>query len=235
MPANYKRKHEDQQAVARKAKRGRLGTLNGIPYAITQRSTTRVFTYYENLALNTQAGGAASVNVYRANSMYDPNLTGTGGQPRGYDQWLGASGGDALYNQYVVTGAKITATFINTDNTDFQQVGIALVSTATAGLAGIDYLELPPARNKSAFLDLAGSGQGIKKLTSKFSAKTFFGVKDVKDVAGLGADYQNNPTQQAYWHVWVDNPSGADAGPTRVQIRIDYIAELRKAVQPFDS
>lgn len=53
------------------------------------------------------AGVFGGGNTYRLNSLYDPDLTGAGHQPYGYDQI------SALYRRYLVRGVKITIIFNN--------------------------------------------------------------------------------------------------------------------------
>lgn len=45
------------------------------------------------------------LNYYRANGMFDPDRSGTGAQPAGFDQLI------ALYNRYIVLSTKTECTF----------------------------------------------------------------------------------------------------------------------------
>lgn len=60
---------------------------------------------------------AATGHMFRLNSVYDPDYTATGHQPRGYDQWA------ALYAYYRVHVAtySVTASNYNPDTTDQAQ------------------------------------------------------------------------------------------------------------------
>lgn len=57
--------------------------------------------YREQLTF-TQTTGSLSDQVYRPMSLFDPDLTGTGGQPYGFDQWT------QFYGYYTVLASGIT-------------------------------------------------------------------------------------------------------------------------------
>lgn len=60
--------------------------------------------------VNTGTGNAVT-HTYAINSAYDPDFSGTGHQPRGFDQWSN------FYARYKVHGCKYVTKFIN--NGDF--------------------------------------------------------------------------------------------------------------------
>jgi hypothetical protein len=57
------------------------------------------FPYVETVAMDPTSGTAAS-QLWNLTGLYDPNNTGTGHQPMGFDQWLGI-----FYNDYCVVEA----------------------------------------------------------------------------------------------------------------------------------
>lgn len=73
--------------------------LNGLPKKFVARHK-----YVEEIQLNP---GIASFTYHDFNlaSMYDPNVSGTGHQPRGFDEIM------AFYNHYCVIGAKIVVQY----------------------------------------------------------------------------------------------------------------------------
>lgn len=87
-------------------------------------SRTASFTYVENLQI-TSTAGALGYYQFKLNDAYDPNYTGTGHQPMGYDQWA------LFYNHYVVeactydieaikdatAGALLVGTYLSDDTT----------------------------------------------------------------------------------------------------------------------
>jgi len=66
--------------------------------------TTKWLRYSTNFSLTVTAGAVATY-VFRANDLFDPDFTGTGHQPMGFDQLM------VFYNHFVVTHSKLIATF----------------------------------------------------------------------------------------------------------------------------
>lgn len=69
--------------------------------------------------------GAVATYVFRANDLFDPDYTGTGHQPMGFDQMI------LFYNHFVVTSAKIKATIRNKSNTSPFTAAIRVDSNVT--------------------------------------------------------------------------------------------------------
>lgn len=58
------------------------------------------------MEVNNEASAATSAEYsFRLNSVFDPNVTGVGHQPRGHDQWA------TLYRRYLVHGCKYKIDF----------------------------------------------------------------------------------------------------------------------------
>ena len=83
------------------------------------------FKYIDNISLNT-ATGVPTQHFFRANSLYDPDYTGTGHQPHGTDEM------GLFFNHYTVISSKITVKFNplwNGINFKNGQVGIQVCSS----------------------------------------------------------------------------------------------------------
>lgn len=94
--AGAKRRKRNRSAAVSIAR----GGVSSRGFAFPQRYSTTL-KYYDCFSM-----GAASTSltwVFRANSLFDPDYTGTGHQPRGYDQLCSSTG---PYVRYVVTGVK---------------------------------------------------------------------------------------------------------------------------------
>jgi len=66
---------------------------------------------------STASGNVLSFYAFRANSIFDPDQTGTGHQPMGHDTW------QSIYNHYVVESSTIRATFTPAAQGAFPGVG----------------------------------------------------------------------------------------------------------------
>ncbi len=75
--------------------------------------------YYDSRFELTGAGGILQVHYFRANDVFDPDATGVGHQPIGFDQAM------LFWEQFAVFSSKITVNF-RSNNADGLRVGIFL-------------------------------------------------------------------------------------------------------------
>lgn len=172
--------------------------------------------YRDYLTLTPAAAGAMDYQVYRANSVYDPDQSGVGHQPSGYDQW------NLLYDMYCVLGSKITVQFVN----------LTAVGSAYPHVVAIvvdDDIAAPDTSwrtvletnkfNKSRMV----SWDGTKPtLSMNFSTKKFFS-KNPKDDS-LMAAFGATPTEEAFFCV-LAQPYDETNGTAGVAccVKIEYI------------
>lgn len=188
---------------------------------ITPATKTIKLRYVDQFNLDGPTG-VNSVRVFRANSIFDPDYTGTGHQPLGRDQW------SVFYDHYCVLGAKITAKFVSTGSTastDACMVGILLKDNSTTIVSPTTIME----QTNSGYAVLTNSNASQTKTIRKgYSARKFFNLKDVKDNRALvGAQFGSTPPEDAYFHVYQTPLSPSDdARPIRVIVTIEYIVNL---------
>lgn len=179
---------------------------------VRQRST--VLRYVEHIqALQSVSGGLGSY-VFRANSIYDPNYTGTGHQPMCFDFYA------SIYNHYIVTASKITVKCIaNQANTAPCLIGCYLTDGATVAYSTpIEFLEAKRGNSKTFS---ASEGRSVT-VNSSFNAKKFYNVKDVKDnQANLGAAVTTSPVEECYYNIYFFTLDSTTED-CNVQITIDY-------------
>lgn len=176
--------------------------------------------YVTDITLNPAAGIAAN-HVFRANGLYDPDMTGVGHQPLGFDQWV------AFYNKWAVLSSKITVTFssaVTNDQTiaDYSLVGIAARDTDTAITNTSQLREQGDCVWKN--LSPCEGSRSIVKVTKAMSMKRYYHAKIVGDELYTGTSAAD-PTEQLYYHVWsscID--SATDASLIYANVTIEYIA-----------
>lgn len=152
---------------------------------------------YNNTTALTTAGGFYA-NIYRGNSLYDPDLTGAGVYPLGYTAMIN------IYERYNVLSCTITARYVNNDTDDPVFVAIWPSRDGTAfGAARINDVLGQPRCKYIMLANAGGSGQ-----VSNFQlTKDMFGFKDTDDV-GLCSATNANPGYVWFWHVYIFNKSG---------------------------
>lgn len=172
--------------------------------------------------------GVAGVHIFKANGCYDPNYTGTGHQPRGFDQFIGS-----LYDHFVVIGSKIRCEFVNTDTNYDQHCIVALrdglVVDDTTG-----YLESSNQVNRVAG-QADGAGSNRVHLSLSFNNKFLGRSKPLADPDLKGSSVAD-PTELANYHI-VCKPIIGATNPAKVyvSVTIDYLVVLIEPRNPAQS
>lgn len=181
----------------------------------------RIFKYSDLHSLATAASPSAgyygSEQRYNLNSLYDPNYTGSGHQPYGFDQIM------ATYNKYRVNRVsyKITFTTPGADNDVLCTASIAPgTSGSVAGTAPSTPLEWPNATHGH----LSSSGTRLCVLTGSIDLHTLIGVSKQRydaDDTFVGT-VSSNPSQLALLSYAVASYSGAGSQSVASLIELEY-------------
>lgn len=163
------------------------------------------------------AAGVPSTHVFQANTLYDPDYTGVGHQPIGYDQIM------PMYDHFTVIGSRIRVTATNTDGGSPQTVVVALKDNVTA----INDMgrTIENGQCRWGVLSESVAGGCTKTFTLGFSANKFFGC-NVLDGDKYKGFENGNPNEGAYYHITVAPLEGVDAASVRCNVVIEYIAVL---------
>lgn len=167
--------------------------------------------------------GAVDSYVFRANSCYDPNLTGTGHQPYPFDQLM------EFYTSFIVLGAKIKVTFSGQASGQSQYiVGVQLKDSATVDQTSATLIIEQGRAKWKTLTSGAGSTTTTQVVTKGFSPKKFYGVPDLNDSIYKGSS-SSNPTEDAHFHV-----IAAQLNESAVYTGLDCMAEIEYLVQLRD-
>jgi len=182
------------------------------PASFKHRATLR---YFGNFAsVNPGIGGTAASVCYSANGLADPDITGAGHQPIGFDQYM------ALYQNFTVIGAKIHCYFENGDNENAQFVFVTCRNSSanepdTREVVENGYLnmKLMSARTKDRYIAECGTSVDIAK---------YLGLSNIMDEDDAQGDALNNPQRQVYFLVGAFPTTSTDSGVVYVNVVIEY-------------
>jgi len=184
----------------------------------SQKVTLR---YGQRFALSAGTGLAAT-QIFSANSLYDPDESGVGHKPRGFDQLM------AMYDHYQVIGAKITIMTAQPSTSGL--VGISLQDNNVPSSDVEDRLERRA--DNSVVGVIAASGDPLA-LSLGYSQKHFFGLSGIDDK--YQGSVTGEPADQAFFHVWIAALGTASTMTAALTVVVDYIAVLTEPKQPNKS
>lgn len=172
--------------------------------------------YAEGSNLNPGVAGVLSTHVMAANSIYDPNTSGTGHQPLGYDELA------VFYDHYMVVRSKVTATFTSSDLTVSAPATVGIFLTDVSSLTATDPNTIVE-QNRAVHRLYPYPRETALTLSKVFTAKKFFNYKDDKDnLRTYGASFGLNPTEGAFFVVFAGNQHSADTALIYVNILVEY-------------
>jgi len=198
--------------------------LNTPVLPIKKRAT---LSYYDNNNFTTGAA-ASSGYVFTANGLYDPNITGVGHQPMGFDQMM------LFYEHYTVTSCRLTVNFYNADATNTAMVGILVAPDATLET---NYSKLNEnGLLKKIHLSPTGSNpNNFKTISMQVNISKINGKKDVKSEDDFRGDVASNPLEQTYFHVFGYNFINVNTVSIYFETLLEYTAEFTEPKKMIQS
>lgn len=224
MPRYYKPRNKRRRRRRRRRK--------AVPAALLLRQSALAPTYFQRYpvpkkmkrtlrymetatTLNPGVAGLAADYVFSANGLYDPNITGVGHQPIGFDQIM------TMYNHYTVIGAKLTVMAHNGDATYEQFVGVSVQAGTTAITNGQEVIENGLCKFK--YLNLSGDSGDKAVITYPLSIGKYMGRSNILSEDDFRGSSTSNPSEQVYFHVFGFPNNSQDTGAIRIDVIIDYI------------
>lgn len=211
------RKKRKVSARSGGAPRSELTTYGGGPTKGLPQGMYAIMKYSWSIGLASST--TLAYNVFRANGLFDPDLTATGHQPYGHDQWA------QLYRQYQVNWAEIEVIFQNTVAADNGAV------PSTVGIYASTDSNAPPALTtlSEAPVNTIGNCGCLEndpvKLKLKVRISDIVGdrknIWDKQYTALFGAD----PIAQAFFTVVAQSDVGNDVS-VQARVTITYYCWL---------
>lgn len=205
--------------------RRRRARVPRLPIAGFPRKKVVKFRYATTTSLNA-APGTSVIHDFAANGLYDPDITGAGHQPIGFDEWM------AVYSHYTVIASKMTVRNVvsATQPAPTGAWGIVLAADSNQWGHGLDImLEAPTGLGRYRLSGQEGGlarGLGGHQLTKYFSAKKVFGGS-IMGNDELRGHPGSNPAELQHFILWAGAANGSiDPGTMYFIVTIDYVAVL---------
>ncbi len=162
-------------------------------------SARKRLVYYEPSFSTAGTAGAITQYTFSANGVYDPNVTGSGHQPLGFDTMM------LYYEQYTVVRSSLTLRFVG-NGAQAATVSVSLAPDTTSAVLpdiienGYVITKVVDGRGNSGY----GTGQRVMSLSLPCDVVKYFGRKsqrEILDDANLYGTAAANPTEQVYFAI----------------------------------
>lgn len=226
----FKRRRRRRRPYKRRTRRRVRGSMRGrmsvrVPRpGPLGRSHKTLLRYSEiGLGLNPGVAGASAQWIFSCNGLYDPDITGVGHQPAGFDQLM------AMYDHYTVIGAKITVQFQNIDAT-YAQMCFLHVQDGTS--TNIDARVLVEnGQCTYTMLGAKGEGRTCASLSLKCNPARFLSRSKPMSDPELKGSASSNPSEQCFFVVTVAPPNASDTSTVYLFPVIEYVVVFHEPKQ----
>lgn len=197
-----------------------FGRVMNTPLPTKLKATLR---YFDFPTLDIGVAGAPATHVYSASDLYDPDRTGAGGQPRGFDQLM------ALYDHFVVIGSKCVMKLGSAANTNPVYIAIDLKDTASPDSNLV-------ATGESSFMswDLHSPAGATTTLVQTYSPKFLGRSYPLSDPDLKGSDAAS-PDENGFYHIMAASPFQTNEAAVVPCVVVEYTAMFIEPKRPSAS
>lgn len=185
--------------------------------------------YSDFFTLQSAIGSPVQIRIFSASGLFDPDFSLGGHQPRGFDQLM------ALYDRYVVTNAKISATFAYSTNNG------AETGRVCYPFISVQDNTLPRNAQVYDYWEDGYTNTGILNTNRNESCTVWNSIKPLQFVSHSIGDNtvqgstSSNPATQCFFHVGTIDSSNAVGQAVICRIQIEYTVKLVEPKLPSAS
>lgn len=180
--------------------------------------STCIYSQYGG-SLGPSLAGVTSSLVYSLNGLYDPDVSGLGQQPTGFDQYM------SLYEFYTVTRGTVEVEFLNADESFAALVGANIAPTDGTSPNANTYIR--NSNIKYGLIEKYGTGSSRLKIKFDFDINKLSGQNVLNDDQYAGT-VNANPANQWYLILWgTGQDISNNIGSQYFTLRISYWVEFR--------
>lgn len=194
-------------------------------------SRKRLTLKYSDTFEMSSTSGAVITQQFRANSLFDPDYTGIGHQPRGFDQWCSATG---PYQVYRVLEHRVAVKASTSYNAQLE----GQIVCGYSDLSTLPSLPSSAATNVSAQSELRGWKAAILPIGAPVQRLDFDAkIADIEGVSesavlsedGYSAQYGANPTDIAWFSIQACCLTGG-TGTVYVQVDMEFDVQFEQPI-----
>ncbi len=158
--------------------------------------------------------GLLADQVFRANGLFDPNVTGVGHQPYGYDQIA------PMYDHWTVIAARMRVTFTSFDQSTCMVAGISVKDTDTALTDKESTIE--QGNTKWVTLGTKAGPHSTQTITYDLNPNKFLGISHPLSSSLVRGTVGVDPVEGCYFHIWTGSGPTDDPGIVSAVCTIEY-------------
>ncbi len=218
-----KKKKQTKAVMAQEA--SSLTVAGSLLVNVLPRMLRRTLRYAQTFQLATGAAGVVGVvQTMNISSIFDPDFSGGGHQPYGFDQLL------PFYSYYLVTAVRYRMLVTTIGGT--AEVGVVFQLFPSVGGVTVAGLSLDVATEKAtcSTFPIGPSGNDRARLVEgRVQHHQVFGITPAQyknEQSNYGAAMTTNPTANVYLEVGGGSYSGAAGTTFSVQIVLDFETEF---------
>lgn len=181
--------------------------------------------YAENGIITEAAAGLGNYNTWVINSAFDPNFTGGGLQPLGFDQYA------QFYGRYRVLSVKFEVDWGGRTAGEPTIVGVYASPQSTLPASSIAWTVQPTPTNRTNLIAGSTGGPTVVKQSQKVKIQNVMGVtsSEFKDDQDFSAILTASPARPCYMHTWIKSLTGT-VGSVHYLVRIWMDIEFSQPV-----
>lgn len=217
MPQN-----KNKQRKNARRRRASNNAPSGVPKPILAKVAHANLQYNQYIAMTESSAGVGAFYSFRLSDLYDPDLTGTGLQPVGFDQF------SVLYSRFRVKRVTVSIQLANVTSTVIT-TGAFPSSASTLPASPQSWVCQPYSRSR--MLNIAAGGNNMFRTVASFDIPSVLGLTAREYLTDL--DFSCTPTsspiRMAYLHCFVFTLGGV-VGISAGNLRFSYVVEMSQPV-----
>lgn len=213
---------KQQSRKSKKSSNGRRPvSLTTVPRPMIAPVTYMQLGYFSAVRITESASGVGNFNSFRLNDLYDPDFTGTGSQPVGFDQV------SALYTRFRVLKVAVSIDWVKRGTTS-SAYAVAYPSAQSTLPAGCQAWPLQPYA-KSGAICLGGPSMFHTSMVCDLPKILGLTRAQYMDEIDFTCTNSSSPTRSPYLHVGVFSRFGTLVD-CEVYVRFVYSVECSQPV-----